>query len=48
MSKKLIVILFIIISCDSENLNNFENKEVEIKINIIGNGSVEYDKSLLY
>ena len=48
MSKKLIIILFIIISCDSENLNNFENKEVEIKINIIGNGSVEYDKSLLY
>jgi hypothetical protein len=48
MSKKLIVILFLIISCDSENLNNFENKEVEIKINIIGNGSVEYDKSLLY
>ena len=40
--------MFIIISCNSENSDNFENQVVEIKINIFGNGSVEYDKSLLY
>ena len=48
MSKKLIVVLFIFFSCNSENSNNFEIQEVEININIYGNGSVEYDKSLSY
>jgi hypothetical protein len=48
MSNKLIVILLIFFSCNLESSNNFDSQQVEIKINIYGDGSVEYDKSLSY